>query len=62
MKDACRRMFTRTCPISGCVDLPCARFETEDESRWALDKIEWEKSDARLAAEAVKVLKERLGK
>jgi hypothetical protein len=44
-EDNCREMFTRKCPISGCVDLPCARFETEDESRWDLDRIEWENTE-----------------
>lgn len=61
MKDNCREMFTRTCPISGCVDLPCARYETDDASRWDLDKIEWEKGEALLAVEAAAVLRERLG-
>lgn len=46
----CRVMFTRVCPISGCEDLPCARFETDDVSRWDLDKAEWEKTDADLRA------------
>lgn len=48
MKVDCRVMYTRYCPISGCDDLPCARFEDDDESRWDLDKLEWERTDAQL--------------
>lgn len=44
-KDACREMFTRNCPITGCIDLPCARFESDDESRWAMDQAQWKKDD-----------------
>jgi hypothetical protein len=44
-KTPCREMFTRNCPISGCTDLPCARFHTNDESRWDLDKAEWIKEN-----------------
>jgi len=30
----CRFMNTRRCPESGCVGKPCARFESDDETRW----------------------------
>jgi hypothetical protein len=46
-KDPCREMFTRACPASGCKDLPCARFEDDDESRWAAEIVEWTKDAER---------------
>lgn len=44
----CREMPTRRCPITGCEDLPCARFESKDESRWALDIAQWRIDGRRL--------------
>jgi len=41
MCEWCRIYDTRRCPISGCLGLPCARFEDDDESRWALDMAQW---------------------
>jgi hypothetical protein len=37
----CREMSTRRCPLTGCVGLPCARFESNDATRWYLDELVW---------------------
>lgn len=34
MTEWCRLMETRDCPPAGCVDKPCARFESEDPTPW----------------------------
>lgn len=33
----CRRMPTRSCPPDRCENLPCARFEDPDETRWPVE-------------------------
>lgn len=37
----CRQMETRVCPPMGCVDKPCARFESDDPTPWlTIEEVE----------------------
>lgn len=49
-KHPCRLLETRACPKSydgPCPQDECARFESDDETPWADDLIEWQRNQER---------------